>query len=318
LYVVVTSDSPKVIIIDEPQSFLHPGALRKLLEILRGYSQHQYVITTHAPVVLTTTNSDRLFLVRREEYASRVVSIDPDSQDDLRAFLTEVGARLGDVFGADSILWVEGKTEETCFPELIRRMAETPLQGVQVLGVISTDELGAKLANRVYDIYTRLSGGTSLLPPAVAFVFDREGRTDAERADIDRKSGGLVHWLPLRMYENYLLEPLAISSILNGEDSGRPTPVTGDEVRAWLEHNGTNRKYFSASEEPSIPGSAEWRKRVHGARLLHDLFDDIAEHRLEHDKVRHGLMLTEFLIDHPTPELHDLAEMLRIFVTKGA
>ena len=35
LYVVLTSDTPQVIVIDEPQSFLHPGAARKLIEILK-------------------------------------------------------------------------------------------------------------------------------------------------------------------------------------------------------------------------------------------------------------------------------------------
>jgi AAA15 family ATPase/GTPase len=39
LYVVLTSDSPRIIIIDEPNSFLHPGAARKLIEILKEHPQ---------------------------------------------------------------------------------------------------------------------------------------------------------------------------------------------------------------------------------------------------------------------------------------
>jgi predicted ATPase len=318
LYVVVTSDSPKLIIIDEPQSFLHPGAVRKLMEILRGYSQHQYVITTHSPVALTSAETDRLFLVRREASGSTVSPIDPDSQDDLRTSLADVGVRLGDVFGADSILWVEGKTEETCFPELIRRLGRTQLKGVQILGVISTDELGAKLANRVYEIYSRLSGGASLLPPAVAFVFDREGRSESERSDIDRKSGGLVHWLPLRMYENYLLESQSIASVINSADTARATPVTADEVRAWLEGHGGQRKYFATLEEPDVFGTTRWQECVHGARVLHDLFDEFTELRLQYDKVKHGLMLTKCLIDRPTDDLRALAEFLSRLVARQA
>jgi len=37
LYVVMTSVHPQVIIIDEPQNFLHPGAVRKLIEVLKRY-----------------------------------------------------------------------------------------------------------------------------------------------------------------------------------------------------------------------------------------------------------------------------------------
>ncbi|WP_321822496.1 MULTISPECIES: AAA family ATPase [unclassified Burkholderia] len=318
LYVVVTSHLPNVIIIDEPQSFLHPGAVRKLLEILREYSQHQYVVTTHSPVVLTLTESDRMFLVRREASGSTVVPIDPESQDDLRLSLTELGVRLGDVFGSDWILWVEGKTEETCFPEIIRRLGNSRLHGVQILGVISTDELSAKMANRVYEVYTRLSGGPSLLPPAVAFMFDREGRSEAERADIDRKSGGLVQWLPLRMYENYLLEPLSIASVISALDTARAKPIATDEVREWLERNGGQKKYFASTQDSTGFGTATWQQRVHGAQILHDMFGEFTEFRLEYDKVKHGLMLTRHLIDQPTPELRHLAQMLSDLVAAKA
>jgi hypothetical protein len=54
LYVVMTSHHPQVILIDEPQSFLHPGAIRKLIEVLKRYPQHQYILTTHSPTVITS------------------------------------------------------------------------------------------------------------------------------------------------------------------------------------------------------------------------------------------------------------------------
>ena len=40
LYVVLTSEDPRMIIIDEPQSFLHPGAIRKLFDIFKQHLQH--------------------------------------------------------------------------------------------------------------------------------------------------------------------------------------------------------------------------------------------------------------------------------------
>ena len=311
LYVVVTSDLPHVIAIDEPQSFLHPGAVRKLLEILRSYPQHQYIITTHSPVALPQNTTDAMFLIRRDEtkQESLVERIDTRRTEDLRGFLAEVGARLSDVFGADSILWVEGKTEETCFPELIRQVANVPLQGAQLLGVISTDELAAKFANRVFDIYARLSGQTSLLPPAIAFIFDREGRSDIERADIDRKSGGLVRWLPRRMYENYLLEPEAIHAVLRSEDVHANECATLESVDRWMRDHGSDRRYFSAQQETEYR-SPKWYIEVHGGKLLHDLFDHLTNARVEYDKVRHGLMLTQCLVQNPSTAIRDLAQTL--------
>jgi hypothetical protein len=39
--------------VDEPQSFLHPGTARKLRDVLGDYSQHQYIIGTHSPALIS-------------------------------------------------------------------------------------------------------------------------------------------------------------------------------------------------------------------------------------------------------------------------
>jgi predicted ATPase len=76
LYVVFTSDKPRIIIIDEPQSFLHPGAIRKLFEILNSYPQHQYIITTHSPTVVVAAGPSALFLIRKVTEESIVEPLD--------------------------------------------------------------------------------------------------------------------------------------------------------------------------------------------------------------------------------------------------
>ncbi|WP_175425516.1 AAA family ATPase [Trinickia violacea] len=311
LYVVVTSDLPSVILIDEPQSFLHPGAVRKLLEILRSYSQHQYIITTHSPTLITLTENDQLFAVRRQEgtNVSTVALIDPNRQDDLRMSLADVGVRLGDVFGADAILWVEGKTEETCFPELLRQLTKTPLHGVQILGVDSTDELGAKNAQRVFEIYSRLAGTASLLPPAVAFILDKEQRSETEIANIERMGRGMVRWLPFRMYENYLLQSACIANLLNAEDASSGKAVSSEDVQAWMERHGGEKKYF-APREPTAYSDADWPQHVHGAKLLHDLFNEFTDARVSYDKVKHGVLLTRQLLPNPSGALSELCKIL--------
>jgi hypothetical protein len=59
----------------------------------------------------------------------------------------------------------------------------------------------------------RLSTGSALIPPAIAFVFDREGRSNKEIEDAERLGG--VHFLHRRAFENYLLNPDAIAYSLN-------------------------------------------------------------------------------------------------------
>jgi predicted ATPase len=66
LYVLLTAREPQVIIIDEPQGFLHPGAARKLAEVLRGhsFSKHQLIIATHSPTIITAADPTTITLVR--------------------------------------------------------------------------------------------------------------------------------------------------------------------------------------------------------------------------------------------------------------
>ena len=66
LYVVMRSTGD-VICIDEPNSFLHPGAAKALVEILNEQQEHQYIIGTHSPEVIVASRPERLFMLRLEE-----------------------------------------------------------------------------------------------------------------------------------------------------------------------------------------------------------------------------------------------------------
>lgn len=220
LYVVLTSNFPRVFVIDEPQSFLHPGALRKLIGILKRYPEHQYIIATHSPAVITAADPNTISIVRMDDMESRVEALDVSETSSLRMMLAEVGARLSDVFGADSILWVEGRTEELCFPLILEGVAKRSQRGVEIIGVNQTGDFEGRNAKSTFRIYRKLSTGRGLLPPAVGFIFDREGRSKREIQDLKRESKDdrgrpQVYFLARRMYENYLLNPQAIAEVVS-------------------------------------------------------------------------------------------------------
>ncbi len=305
LYVVLTADYPRVIIIDEPQSFLHPGAVRRLVGIMKQHPQHQYIMTTHSPAVITASEPSTLTLARLEESETQLKSLDVSENEDLRISLAEVGARLSDVFGADDILWVEGRTEEICFPKILEEIAEQPLLGTEILGVEHTGDFEGRHAKTIFDIYDKLSTGRGLLPPAVGFIFDREGRSKQDRDDLTRKSKGSVQFTARRMYENYLLNRDAIVTLINRDDELRDEPVTADEVKDWIEQHGsefTNQNFEFSSDE--------WIREVHAANLLDELFIDLTETRVQFDKVHHSTALTKWLIEHSAEDLQEIADML--------
>lgn len=308
LYVVVTSEHPQVIVVDEPQSFLHPGAVRKLIEVLKRYSEHQYIFATHSPAVITASEPSTVTIVRSTGGGARLEQINAGNVKDLQRYLQEIGARLSDVFGADSILWAEGETEERCFPKILRQVAQRSPMGTAVVGIRQTGDFSGRDRKRVLDLYLRLSQANTLIPPSVGFLFDRECLTEAEMADLKRMGGGgLVCFLPRRAYENYLIVPAAISALANSIEGFRPTPISEDEVRSLVEKKRTDPAYFcKGMNEPP----ANWLSVVDGAKMLEDIFSELSENRVAYRKTNHSVALTEWLIQNDPEALREVANLL--------
>lgn len=155
LYVAVTSSYSRVIVIDEPNSFLHPGAAKKLVEILRGFPQLQYIVATHSSEIVQIARPRTLSAVRWSDGMSTVEQIQPGNAEKLQLVLHDIGVVLGDVFGADRVLWVEGATEETCFRILIEQYLKRPLVGTAIAAIRDTGRLatGRPSSQLVWDIY---------------------------------------------------------------------------------------------------------------------------------------------------------------------
>lgn len=314
LYVAMTSEYPRTIVIDEPQSFLHPGAVRKLFDLLRLAAQHehQYVVTTHSPTAVTAADPRRLLLVRKAGMESVVESIDVAQTEATRRMLAEVGARLADVFGADDVLWVEGMTEERCFPLIVRKFLKRPLLGTTILGVTETGTLEGRQARTTWEIYRKLSRGPNLIPAAVGLVFDCENRSEKERVELEKETGRAVRFLPRRMYENYLLNPSAITAVIariDGFIDEGADPITVDQVEDWLNLKGGDRKYLPPRVKAE-PLSEDWLREVHGAKLLKDLFSDLSKTRVQYLKVEYGEELTRWILDNASEDLREVGDLL--------
>jgi predicted ATPase len=311
LYVVITSPLPRTIIIDEPQSFLHPGAAKKLVEIFKGFPQHQYFIATHSPMLITAAHPSRIIKLVHDGCQTKASIINTEETAEQQSILSEVGVRLSDVFGADDILWVEGPTEEQCFPLILEKIANKSLKGTVILAVKNTGDLEGKNARLIFDIYDKLSGGRSLFPPAIGFVLDREGKTSRQMDDLKRRSSNSIEFLPRRMYENYLLIPEAITAVINNNDRLREAPLMDTEVREWIEQKRQAGEYLKGINKENL-SEKEWFERVDASKLLKDLFAKLSEARVEFSKPKRPYELTAWLVEHKPEHLSDLAKFLEI------
>jgi len=301
VYVVQQSRDPQVILIDEPQSFLHPGAARKLIEVLKRHPEHQYVIATHSPTIITAAHPETIILITHDGRESRIERLDSDNTDQLRRYLNEIGASLADVFGADGIIWVEGLTEEICFPMIIEAILNRPLMGNVVKGVIATGDLEGRHAERFFEIYNRLSGAQYLMPPAITFIFDDEGRTPPEKRALETLGKGRVRFTNTRMYENCLLDTKAITTVLNTTD-GHQRQVSEADVQTCIEESAQDQKYFNPLE---ISRGLDW---IRANLLLKDLFWKLGT--LDYRKTKHSVELTRWLIDNRSEKLRSVAETI--------
>ncbi|MFP4103493.1 hypothetical protein [Coleofasciculus sp.] len=124
------------------------------------------------------------------------------------------------------------------------------------------------------------------------------------------------------MYENYLLHPQAITSIINDEYEGceNLTPedieaykVSEADVEQKIADKKSKKRYFDSKEfQEDKLKDLDWvNQNINAAKLLNDLFSELSENRIEFRKTRHSLKLTEWLLEHEPEQMIELAEFLQ-------
>jgi hypothetical protein len=306
LYVVIASES-NVLVIDEPNSFLHPAASRQLVTVLRQYPNHQYIISTHSPETLSGSRPDKLFVLRWQEEETRISVLPRENVQSVQEALIEVGSRLSDIFGADAVIWVEGATEEACFPRILKSAGVDLGNAVSIVALRNTGDLEAKRASAeaMWDVYQRLSRANSLMPRAIAFSLDRENRKDDRIADLERLSAGLIKFLPRRMFENYLIHAEAITQLLNRLPTFSAKPTSVDAIQNWIDANKGNSAYFSGQLTVPISNDA-WLTEINAAKFLFDLFADVSGAQESYHKVGHAIELTDWILANDRSHLDEL------------
>lgn len=300
LYVVLTSRQPQVIAIDEPNSFLHPRALRELLQILATEAtQHQIVLTAHSADVLTAIKPSLITMFDFDGATTSVKQVGAQDISLLRTNLSDLGIHMTDLHGRDRVLWVEGQTEEIVMPELLRTFCSDIAAGIAVLRVEHTgtfDKKGVDPAE-VSKLYTRLSGASALVPPMVAILLDRELHTEEECAKLEKKSN--LKFLERRMLENYVLIPEAIAAVLNALGEA----VTVEKISELLVNRG-------------VTETVDFTK-LDGAKVLKEIFAEASEARHEFKKTRDVAEIISYLLANQTDKLSELGAYLKkLFKTK--
>jgi len=125
-----------IIVIEEPESFLHPSAQAEFGRVLNDLAEEfqvQVIVTTHSPYLLNMDNPDANILLSRHTRYNQLREserIDTGGDNWVRPFSLALGLESGEfrpwkglfLSGADAILLVEGKTDKEYF-EMLRDSA---------------------------------------------------------------------------------------------------------------------------------------------------------------------------------------------------
>lgn len=104
-----------IILIEEPELHLHAGSQRRLFELIqREAEQKQFFITTHSSIFTGCTSKISTYLVTKKGGATKVSKIEEPSG--LKRIKNELGHRNTDLYGYESVVFIEGDSEEVAFP----------------------------------------------------------------------------------------------------------------------------------------------------------------------------------------------------------
>ena len=110
----------KLFFIEEPEMYLHPGILRKFIEVINSdvFKNHQYFITTHSNIVLDTSADTNIKMSifkfkkvsNKDDNAGKTFLVEQCNNGDV-SLLNELGVRNSSVFLSNCSIWVEGITD---------------------------------------------------------------------------------------------------------------------------------------------------------------------------------------------------------------
>ena len=195
-----------VLVVDEPEVYLHPEVQRRLVEILRGV-RPDIVLATHSVEILGEADAGEILLVDKFQQSARRLR----DVDGVQQALEKIGSiqniTLTEVARNRRIVFVEGLYDY----KIMRRFAKT-----LGLGELAAGTGIVALESGGFESWTRVEGlalgfrGPLRTALSVAAIYDRDYRCDEESTELKtqlEKAIQFAHFHERKEIENYLLSP---------------------------------------------------------------------------------------------------------------
>lgn len=223
-YTQIEENLSSIIMIEDPEIFLHPSLQKVCGTILyRLAAKNQVIFTTHSPNLLPNFNSRQIRqVVHREDGSS-----DIRKETDISAILDDLGYTAGDLMNVNFVFIVEGKQDKSRLPLLLERYyAETvDSQGnLNRIAIITTNSCtniktyaNLKYMNQIYlrDQFLMIRDSDGKDPAALAGqlcrYYEERSQEDMDRLPKVRPENVLI--LKYYSFENYFLNPAVMAQL---------------------------------------------------------------------------------------------------------
>ncbi|HEB4953277.1 TPA: AAA family ATPase [Bacillus cereus] len=150
----------KLLLIDEPEAFLHPEAIRGLSDALYKIgAEMPLIVSTHSPILINLSEkhtSLQIFRIQSNEaielYTSDKEKFDEDDIKNMK-ILNYVDSFVNEFFFADNIIVVEGDTEYIALKTLMKTREESNYHVIRARGKDTIVTL-MKILNQFKSTYT--------------------------------------------------------------------------------------------------------------------------------------------------------------------
>ena len=122
----IESEKPKMLLVEEPESFLHPPAVRLAREALYKIAEldnWQVMITTHSPIFIDVSKPHTTIIrVEKNEGATKIFSTEKaqfsDKERERLQMIRNCHPTINEFFFANKVILVEGDTEQVTFSQV--------------------------------------------------------------------------------------------------------------------------------------------------------------------------------------------------------
>lgn len=223
-YTDMEEELPSIMMIEDPEIFLHPSLQKTVGEILYRLSRkNQVIFSTHSPNLLPNFNSREI----RQIYLDEEGFSNVRRKTDISAILEDLGYTAGDLMNVNFVFIVEGKQDKSRLPLLLNQYysevydEEGNLSRIAIIITNSCTNIktyaNLKYMNQIYikDQFLMIRDGDGkdpkMLGQQLCKYYEDRNREDMDKLPRVRPENVLI--LKYYSFENYFLNPQVMAKL---------------------------------------------------------------------------------------------------------